>query len=251
MPSTHAQHNHDQLFGNRLSTLSQTDPELIEYFDNFAFDEVLSHGALDAHTRLLVLLAALIGCQAQTEYRVMLGAALDNGVSPVEAKEVVYHAIAYMGVGRVYDFLTITNETLTDRDIELPLPGQSTTTPETRFDMGWQAQEAVVGDRLTQMHATASPDTKHIQNWLTANCFGDHYTRTGLEFATRELLTFVIIVAQGGCDSQARGHVAGNVRVGNGRDVLLDALSQLVPYIGYPRTLNGLAAINEIAPAEA
>jgi 4-carboxymuconolactone decarboxylase len=45
--------------------------------------------------------------------------------------------------------------------------------------------------------------------------------------------------------------VAGNVRVGNGRAVLLDALSQLVPYIGYPRTLNGLAAINEIAPAEA
>ena len=251
MPTTHAQHNHDQLFGNRLSTLSQTDPELIEYFDNFAFDEVFSHGALDPHTRLLVLLAAQIGCQAHTEYRVMLGAALDNGVSPVEAKEVVYHAIAYMGVGRVYDFLTITNETLTDRDVELPLPGQSTTTPETRFAQGWKAQEAVVGDRLTQMHATASPDTKHIQNWLTANCFGDHYTRTGLEFATRELLTFVIIVAQGGCDSQARGHVAGNVRVGNSRDVLLDALSQLVPYIGYPRTLNGLAAINEIAPAEA
>jgi 4-carboxymuconolactone decarboxylase len=198
-----------------------------------------------------VLLAAQIGCQAHTEYRVMLGAALDNGVSPVEAKEVVYHAIAYMGVGRVYDFLTITNETLTDRDVELPLPGQSTTTPETRFDKGWKAQEAVVGDRLTQMHATASPDTKHIQNWLTANCFGDHYTRTGLEFATRELLTFVIIVAQGGCDSQARGHVAGNVRVGNSRDVLLDALSQLVPYIGYPRTLNGLAAINEVAPASA
>jgi len=250
MPSKHAQHNHDQLFGNRLSTLSQTDPELIEYFDNFAFDEVFSHGALDPHTRLLVLLAAQIGCQAHTEYRVMLGAALDNGVSPVEAKEVVYHAIAYMGVGRVYDFLTITNETLTDRDVELPLPGQSTTTPETRFAQGWKAQEAVVGDRLTQMHATASADTKHIQNWLTANCFGDHYTRTGLEFATRELLTFVIIVAQGGCDSQARGHVAGNVRVGNSRDALLDALSQLVPYVGYPRTLNGLAAINEIAPTE-
>jgi alkylhydroperoxidase/carboxymuconolactone decarboxylase family protein YurZ len=106
-------------------------------------------------------------------------------------------------------------------------------------------------DDLIPSILALSPDTKHIQNWLTANCFGDHYTRTGLEFATRELLTFVIIVAQGGCDSQARGHVAGNVRVGNSRDVLLDALSQLVPYIGYPRTLNGLAAINEIAPASA
>jgi 4-carboxymuconolactone decarboxylase len=249
--STNAQHNHDQLFGNRLSTLSQTDPELIEYFDNFAFGEVFEHGSLDPHSRLLVILAALIGCQAQTEYRVFLGAALSNGVSPVEAKEVVYHAVAYMGIGRVYDFLTITNEMLVERDVELPLPGQSTTTPEMRFDEGWKVQEAVVGDRLAEMHASASPDTKHIQNWLTANCFGDHYTRTGLELATRELLTFVIIVAQGGCDAQARGHVAGNVRVGNSRAVLLDALSQLVPYIGYPRTLNGLAAINEVAPTEA
>ena len=249
--SANAQHNHDQLFGSHLSTLSQTDPELIEYFDNFAFDEVFEHGSLDPHSRLLVILAALIGCQAHTEYRAFLGAALANGVSPVEAKEVVYHAVAYLGIGRVHDFLTITNDTLAANGVELPLPGQSTTTPEMRFGEGWKAQEAVVGDRLAQMHESASPDTKHFQNWLTANCFGDHYTRTGLEFATRELLTFVIIVAQGGCDSQARGHVAGNVRVGNGRDVLLDALSQLVPYIGYPRTLNGLAAINEIAPASA
>ena len=249
--SANAQHNHDQLFGNRLSTLAQTDPELIEYFDNFAFDEVFEHGSLDPHTRLLVILAALIGCQAQTEYRVFLGAALDNGVSPVEAKEVVYHAIAYMGIGRVYDYLTITNETLMERDVELPLPGQSTTTPAMRFDSGWTVQEAIVGDRLAQLHATATPDTKHIQDWLTANCFGDHYTRTGLALATRELLTFIILVSQGGCDSQARAHVDGNVRVGNSRAVLLDALSQLVPYIGYPRTLNGLAAINEVAPASA
>lgn len=249
--STTAQHNHDQLFGNRLSALSQTDPELVEYFDNFAFDEVFEHGSLDPHTRLLVILAALIGCQAHTEFRLFLGAALDNGVSPVEAKEVVYHAVAYLGIGRVYDFLTITNTALTERDVELPLPGQSTTTPDMRFGEGWKVQEAVIGERLAQMHESATPDTKHIQNWLTANCFGDHYTRTGLAFATRELLTFIVIVAQGGCDSQARSHVAGNVRVGNGRAVLLDALSQLVPYIGYPRTLNGLAAINEIAPADA
>lgn len=247
--SENAQHNHDQLFGNRLSMLSQTDPELVEYFDNFAFGDVFEHGAIDPHTRLLVILAALIGTQAHTEYRLFLQAALDNGVSPVEAKEVVYHAIAYLGIGRVYDFLTVTNETLAERDVELPLPGQSTTTPEMRFDEGWKAQEAIVGERLAQMHESASSDTQHFQHWLTANCFGDNYTRTGLALATRELLTFVLIVAQGGCDAQARGHVAGNVRVGNDRGVLLDALSQLVPYIGYPRTLNGLAAINEVAPA--
>ena len=39
-----AQKNHDELFPNHKSTLTLTDPELIEVFDNFAFDEVLSYG---------------------------------------------------------------------------------------------------------------------------------------------------------------------------------------------------------------
>jgi 4-carboxymuconolactone decarboxylase len=101
------------------------------------------------------------------------------------------------------------------------------------------------------MHANAPADEAFIQQWLTANCFGDHYTRGGIDLVTRELLTFVLLVAHGGCDPQVRGHVAGNLRVGNGRAKLLDALAQLVPYIGYPRTLNGLAAVDEVAPVEA
>ena len=38
--------------------------KLVEYFDNFAFDEVLQHGSLDVGTRLIVQLAALIAGQA-------------------------------------------------------------------------------------------------------------------------------------------------------------------------------------------
>jgi 4-carboxymuconolactone decarboxylase len=46
MPSNPiAQRNHDRLFGDRVSTLSTTDPELIEYFGNFALGEVYEHGA--------------------------------------------------------------------------------------------------------------------------------------------------------------------------------------------------------------
>lgn len=245
-----ARTNHDQLFGDRVSTLAQTDPELIEYFDNFAFDEVISQGSLPLRLRLLTQLAALIACQALTEYRIILGAALANGITPTEAKEVVYQAVPYLGIGKVYDFLHATNAVLTERGVELPLPRQSTTTPETRFAKGWVAQDAIVGGRLQAMHDTAAADQKFIQRWLTANCFGDHYTRGGLDLPTRELLTFAILVAHGGCDPQVRGHVAGNLNVGNGRAVLLDVLSQLVPFIGYPRTLNGLAAVNEVAPAE-
>ena len=88
-----ARKNHDELFPGHVSTLKDTDPELIEYFDNFAFDEILRYGALDSRTRLMTQLAALIGAHALGEYRVMLGAALNAGVTPVEAKEIVYQAV--------------------------------------------------------------------------------------------------------------------------------------------------------------
>lgn len=251
MANETAQRNHDQIFGPGDASRPPTDPELVEWFDNFAWGEVWEHGSLDTRTRLLVLLAAQIACQAQTEYRMLLGGALDNGVTPVEAKEVVYHAVQYIGMSKVIDFGIITNQVLAARGVELPLAGQSTTTPETRFEKGWVAQAAIVGeDRLRLLHETATPDTAHIQRWLTENCFGDDYTRGGIDLPLRELLTFALLVAHGGCDGQVKSHVAGNVRVGNGRQVLLDVLSQLLPFIGYPRTLNGLAAVNEIAPAE-
>jgi len=247
-----AARNHEQLFPGRASTLAQTDPELVEYFDNFAFDEVIAHDDLDVRTRLMVQLAALIACQAQSEYRVMLGAALTVGVTPVEAKEIVYQAVAYVGMGKAFDFLHITNEVLTGRGVALPLPGQSTTTPETRAELGHAVQSKVVGaERMASLYAEAPADELHIQRLLSANCFGDHYTRGGIDLATRELLTFAILVAQGGCDPQVRGHVAGNLNVGNGRQVLIDVLTQLLPFIGYPRTLNGLRAVDDVVPAVA
>jgi 4-carboxymuconolactone decarboxylase len=43
-----------------------------------------------------------------------------------------------------------------------------------------------------------------------------------------------------------RGHVNANLLVGNTRARLLAVLTVLVPFIGYPRTLNGLAALNDI-----
>jgi len=245
-----AQRNHDQLFPGGVSPLAQTDPELVEYLGNFALDEVLAHGDLDTRTRLMVQLAALIACQAASAYRVMLDAALTNGVTPVEAKEIVYQAVAYVGIGKVYDFLEITNDVLTECGVGLPLPGQSTTTQETRLDMGLAVQKQIFGaDPIDRLYASSPADEQHIQRWLSANCFGDHYTRGGLDVPTRELLTYAMLVAHGGCDPQVRGHVAANLNVGNNRQKLIDVLTQLLPFIGYPRTLNGLRAIDEAAPA--
>ena len=250
--SERARQVHDELFPDHVSTLAVTDPELIECFDNFAFDEVLQQTNLDAKTRLMVQLASMIACQAHREYRVMLGAALNVGVSAVEAKEIVYQAVPYVGMAKVFDVLHITNEVLAERGIELPLEGQSTSTPQTRMQRGLDVQRQIItAERVEQLYATAQPDELQIQHLLSANCFGDHVSRGGIDIRTRELLTFSMLISLGGCEPQAASHAAANVRVGNDRAVLIDVITQLLPYIGYPRMLNALRLINEAAPARA
>ena len=68
----------------------------------------------------------------------MVPAALHCGVTPVEIKETVYQATAYLGIGRVYPFLHAVNEVFEAEGIALPLPGQSTTTRETCLEAGNQ-----------------------------------------------------------------------------------------------------------------
>jgi 4-carboxymuconolactone decarboxylase len=249
-PNETSRANHARMFPGHVSTLAVTDPELIDVFDDFAFDEVLRASRLDERTRLLCQLAAMIAVGAVSEFRVMLGAALTVGVVPVEAKEVVYQAVAYVGMARVFDAIHATNEVLTERGVDLPLEGQATTTPATRLEQGRAVQEQVVGaDAVALMYASAPADEQHIQRLLSANCFGDHVSRGALDLATRELLTFSMLAALGGCEPQLRGHVTANLRVGNDRARLLDILTQLIPFIGYPRTLNALRVLDEAAPA--
>lgn len=222
--------------------LKKTDPEFAERFEHFAFDEVVNeeNQQLEPPTRCLAILAVLIGCGGVDAYREMLPQALENGITPIAAKEIVYQAADYLGYGRMLPFLNVTNEVLTERGIELPLDGQATTTLADRLEKGIEAQAAIFGEHMKEAWKTG-----HINRWLAANCFGDYYTRKGLGLAERELITFCFLMAQGGCEPQLIAHAKGNMNLGNDRDFLIRVVSGCLPYIGYPRSLNAIACIGK------
>lgn len=236
--------NYVELFKNYEST----DPEFVEIFENFAFDEVVSYGNLAEKDRVMVTLASLIASQGLGQYKIMLDGALDIGITPIEVKEIVYQAVPYVGMAKVFDFINITNEILERRGVKLPLEGQSTTSLETRYEKGLKVQKDIFGEVIDNMYKQSPANQIHIQKYLSANCFGDYYTRTGLDIKTRELLTFSMILSLGGCEPQLKGHIVGNLNVGNNKEVLLSVVTQLLPYVGYPRTLNAITCLNEIIP---
>lgn len=115
---------------------NKTDPEFMERFAHFAFEEVVNEEGqqLDTETRYLAILAVLLGCHGIDAYREMLPKALADALSPVAIKEVVYQSVDYLGMGRMWPFLAATNDVFAQRGISFPLNGQSTTTMENRLE---------------------------------------------------------------------------------------------------------------------
>ena len=146
--------------------------------------------------------------------------------------------------GKARTWLEANGFGFTERDIKLPLEGQATTTMENRLERGAAAQVEIFGDRMKDAWKNG-----HINRWLAANCFGDYYTRTGLTLAQREMITFCFLAAQGGCEPQLIAHAGGNMNLGNDKEFLIRVVSQCLPYIGYPRSLNAITCINKAAEA--
>ena len=146
------------------------------------------------------------------------------------------------------DLLEPTNKIFEEKGIKLPLEKQGTTNRENRFDKGLEVQKSIFGDVIDKNYENSPENQVHIQKFLSDNCFGDYYTRNGLDIKTRELITFSILISQGGCEPQVKGHIAGNVNVGNDKQTLLNTVTALLPYIGYPRSLNAISCINQVTP---
>lgn len=95
-------------------------------------------------------------------------------------------------------------------------------------------QKEFFGDVIDTMYQNTPKLLIHIQHFLSANCFGDTYTRNGLNLAEREFLAFVILAVQGGCKPQLKSHIQANYVVGNSKKMLLEAVTQICHGLDIP-----------------
>lgn len=222
--------------------LRATDPELYEILCNFAFGEVLSERPLEDRTRHLAVLAALIGSQARELFSEEVTAALAYGVKPAEIREVIYQSFAYLGAGRALPFVGLANACFIRAGIALPLEGGATVNYPDRTKAGEDKQVEIFGGGMRGF-ASRGGKTGHVNAWLSANCFGDYYTRKYLSDKDREMVTFCYLLSQGGCEPQLTSHAAANLKIGNDEQFLISVVSNCLPYVGYPRSLNALTCV--------
>ncbi len=234
---------------NQAAGAIRTDADAI--LERLMTKDVPAAVAYDDRMRTLIAVASLTAQDESDVLEEVAAAALKRGIDPLAMREAAMQAMAYSGLPTTIRAVRAIAAACAAADKAFPTESAATVTDENRFEKGLAVQTGIFGDAITTMHKNAKPDERPITvDLLTGFCFGDTYTRTGLTLKERELLTFVVIASMGGCEPQVKAHAGGNILVGNTRKMLIDAIVVMIPFIGFPKTLNALAMVNEAAPAK-
>jgi len=125
--------------------------------------------------------------------------------------------------------------------------------------MAEQFQGPVVSERQTHAEATyerlfgprdaTAPDNDpELMGILRGFIFGDVFDTGILDDQTRELITVTVLACLPALP-QLTSHTGAALHVGVDPVAIREAVYQLAPFIGFPRTLNAVAAINEVFQA--
>lgn len=241
--------NFTTLFGGEALTGQGSDPEMMDILQKFIFGEVFRTGNLDMKTREMITCITLTTMQTLPQLKAHAGAALNVGVTPVELRELVYLCAPYIGFPKTLNALATINEVFTERGIALPLEKQGTVTEENRYEKGHDIQEPIYGDAVKEALKNVPGGLgDEAARFLTEYCFGDIYTRSGMDMQTRELLVYCILTTLE-ADSQLISHTRSNIKLGNSKETLAAAVIQCLPYIGFPPAMKTLKIIQEVQSA--
>lgn len=184
--------------------------------------------------------------QTLLQLKAHTNAALNIGVTPIEIREVIYQCAPFIGFPKVLNAVGVINEVFESRGIILPLESKGTVRENERLEKGIEKQFPIYGDEFKQSMRDLHPQLgTTVPALLSEFCFGDFYTRGGLDLKTRELMIFCALATLGGTERQMASHAVGNMKVGNDKETLISAMIQSLPYIGFPRSLNAINIIKE------
>ena len=236
--------NMQKLFGSGMAT-SGDDVEMMQILQKYIFGEVFTVGDLDIKTRELITVVCLTTMQTLPQLKAHINGALNAGNSPLEVREAIYQCAPFIGFPKTLNALGVLNEVFKERNIQTPLESAITVSENERYQKGREIQEKLYGDAIKQaMKGLPQNMGDEAARFLTEVCFGDFYTRKGLDIKTRELLSLAILVTKDD-DITLKSHIKGSIKAGNSPETVAAAIIQCMPYTGTPNALHALKYLKE------
>ncbi len=238
--------NYKTLFNSEALVQTGDDPDMTAILQKYIFGEIFTIGNLDIKTREMITVTSLTVQQTLPQLKAHINAALNVGVSPVELRETIYQCAPFIGFPKTLNALSVLNSVFKEKGIKTPLKTTATVKENERYQKGFEIQNPIYGNEIkTGMADLPENMGEKVADFLTEVCFGDFYTREGLDIKTRELLVISILVTTGDTDV-LKSHIKGNLKIGNTEETITAAIIQCLPYVGFPDTLAALRVMKEV-----
>ena len=115
-----------------------------------------------------------------------------------------------------------------------------------RYERGERIMREIDGDKVTDnliaRYDDVAPD---FSRYLVEFAFGEIYAREG-DTKHREIVAIASLATMGGCDAQLETHVHGAFNVGLTESEIVETVMTLIPYIGFPKTLNAMTIVKRV-----
>ena len=232
--------NFEALFNTKWNPNVGDDPEMMSVLQKYIFGEVFTIGKLDNKTREMLTVTTLTAQQTLPQLKAHINALLNTGATPNEVREVIYQCAPFIGFPKTLNAISVMNEVFVERKIQLPLENASTTNENNRYKEGLKIQKPLYGDEIkNSLEGLPNNVGDKVARLLSEVCFGDFYTRKGLDLKTRELLVLAILITDGS-ENTLKSHIKGNLKAGNTKEDIVSAIIQCMPYVGFSKTFKAL-----------
>ncbi|MEC3917595.1 carboxymuconolactone decarboxylase family protein [Nocardia sp. CDC160] len=234
-----------------IARIAETAPDLARLTVEFGYGDIYSRPGLTLRQRQLINVAALSAMgTAAPQLRFHIDGALNVGVTPAEVVETIIHISVYAGIPASLNGLAVAKAAFTDRpDLASPIvlaPNPGEETAKERYERGLEALNRIDGEAGHQVIAALADIAPDMARYVIEFAFADVYSRPVLDLATRELATIAACTALGTAAPQLRVHIHGLLNVGGTREEVIEAITQMAGYAGFPAALNGIAAAREV-----
>lgn len=85
-----------------------------------------------------------------------------------------------------------------------------------------------------------------LANYVLEFVFGDLYSRSGLDIKIKQILTITILATLGNAKPQLAFHIKCGLNLGITREEIIDIMTHLSGYAGFPAALNGVNTAKEV-----
>lgn len=114
------------------------------------------------------------------------------------------------------------------------------------FEKGLAIRRAVVGDAYVDRSLESADDlTAPLQKLVTEYCWGEVWSRPGLDRRTRSFLNMAMLIALNR-PNELRLHIRGAINNGITKSEIQEVVLQAAIYCGVPASLDAMKAAKEV-----